>query len=294
MPPRLPTPNARPHKGKFDAKIVALKDEAQDFHRRLNEFDAKIVDAKRALDETVSLEKTSAVETCSVAFEGERTFHVFYDLLQQRRRRTKVLNALYRERDVVRKERQATVDAIKALRAEFRAAENAFRAQQREMRRLRNKSVPTVVDEDAPLADAPLAESFADFPPLPAVIAPTNVADGFLRSLAYEGGGPRGGDEASEASAVTFASRATSAYTAIPTVHGQERMAERDVQLRELQAAKKHGTAIPAGDGCWKYEYDGVVYVTDATQKRVITTYRGTEAPPAPGRELGDFARLIL
>ena len=67
---------------------------------------------------------------------------------------------------------------------------------------------------------------------------------------------------------------------------------ERDVSLRELQAAKKHGTATPAGDGCWKYEYDGVVYVTDATQKRVITTYRA-EPVPAP-RELGDFARLSL
>ncbi len=69
-------------------------------------------------------------------------------------------------------------------------------------------------------------------------------------------------------------------------------MQEREVSLRELQAAKKHGTATPAGDGCWKYEYDGVVYVTDATQKRVITTYRA-EPAPAP-RELGDFARLSL
>ena len=120
----------------------------------------------------------------------------------------------------------------------------------------------------------------------------TDVADGFLRSIAYSGTAPRGADEASEASAATFASRATSAYTAVPTAHGQSRMQEREVSLRELQAAKKHGTATPAGDGCWKYEYDGVVYVTDATQKRVITTYRA-EPSPAP-RELGDFARLRL
>ena len=122
--------------------------------------------------------------------------------------------------------------------------------------------------------------------------APTDVADGFLRSIAYSGTAPREADEASEASAATFASRATSAYTAVPTAHGQSRMQERDVSLRELQAAKKHGTATPAGDGCWKYTHNGVVYVTDATQKRVITTYRA-EQSPAP-RELGDFARLSL
>ena len=125
-----------------------------------------------------------------------------------------------------------------------------------------------------------------------AAAAPTDVADGFLRSIAYSGTAPREADEASEASAATFASRATSAYTAVPTAHGQSRMQERDVSLRELQAAKKHGTATPAGDGCWKYTHNGVVYVTDATQKRVITTYRA-EPSPAP-RELGDFARLSL
>ena len=113
-----------------------------------------------------------------------------------------------------------------------------------------------------------------------------------MRSIAYSGTAPRGAEEASEASAATFASRATSAYTAVPTAHGQSRMQERDVSLRELQAAKKHGTATPAGDGCWKYTHNGVVYVTDATQKRVITTYRA-EPAPAP-RELGDFARLSL
>ena len=130
--------------------------------------------------------------------------------------------------------------------------------------------------------------------------APAPLDDDLLREIAFDDGQRprRQADEASEVSGVTvssratFASRATSAYTAVPTAHGQSRMQERDVSLRELQAAKKHGTATPAGDGCWKYEYDGVVYVTDATQKRVITTYRA-EPSPAP-RELGDFARLSL
>lgn len=37
---------ARPDKSEFDAKIVALNDEVQDFNERLSEVDAKIADAK--------------------------------------------------------------------------------------------------------------------------------------------------------------------------------------------------------------------------------------------------------
>jgi len=120
-----------------------------------------------------------------------------------------------------------------------------------------------------------------------------------LRSLALAGAA-RGGDEASEASAATYASRATSAHTAIPTVHGASRMAERAVQqtperesmttsrrrahrfmahrLRELQKAKKHGTKTRQHTGRWKIEYQGVVYITDQRQKKVITTYKTNQA----------------
>merc|ERR1719269_436504 len=39
-------PIARPNKSEFDAKIVALNDEVQDFNERLSEVDAKIAEAK--------------------------------------------------------------------------------------------------------------------------------------------------------------------------------------------------------------------------------------------------------
>merc|ERR1712100_984850 len=43
-------------------------------------------------------------------------------------------------KDALRKEKQAKVETIKALRAEFRTLENEFRAHQREVRRVRNEA----------------------------------------------------------------------------------------------------------------------------------------------------------
>ena len=66
---------------------------------------------------------------------------------------------------------------------------------------------------------------------------------------------------------------------AVPTAHGHSRMQEREVSLRDLQAAKKYGTITRAHDGArgdkrWKIEYGDVVYITDEQQKLVITTYQ--------------------
>ena len=71
--------------------------------------------------------------------------------------------------------------------------------------------------------------------------APLN--DDVLRGIAASGGARQ--PEADEAS---VASRATSAYTAIPTAHGASRMQQRAVALRDLQAAKKYGTITRARD----------------------------------------------
>ena len=108
-----------------------------------------------------------------------------------------------------------------------------------------------------------------------------------MREIAFDDGHrPRQADEASEVSGVTvssratFASRATSAYTAVPTAHGAARMQQRAVALRDLQAAKKYGTITRArddpqdGTARWKIEFGGVVYITDWQQKSVITTYQ--------------------
>merc|ERR1711943_112274 len=54
--------------------------------------------------------------------------------------RRAVLPALFKDKDALRKEKQAKVETIKALRAEFRTLENEFRAHQREVRRVRNEA----------------------------------------------------------------------------------------------------------------------------------------------------------
>merc|ERR1712072_380919 len=54
--------------------------------------------------------------------------------------RRAVLPALFKDKDALRKEKQAKVETIKALRAEFRTLENEFRAHQREVRRIRNEA----------------------------------------------------------------------------------------------------------------------------------------------------------
>ena len=64
---------------------------------------------------------------------------------------------------------------------------------------------------------------------------------------------------------------------------------EREVSLRDLQAAKKYGTIKTNHVRCrgktsrrWKIEYGGVVYITDEHQKRVITTYKIRPPDPPP------------
>ena len=66
-------------------------------------------------------------------------------------------------------------------------------------------------------------------------------------------------------------------------------MQEREVSLRDLQAAKKYGTitlqqARRGGQKYrrWKIEYGGVVYITDEHQKVVITTYKIRPPDPPP------------
>ena len=111
--------------------------------------------------------------------------------------------------------------------------------------------------------------------------------DDVLRGIAGSGGARQ--PEADEAS---LASRATSAHTVIPTPHGRARMGERAVSVKELQTAKKYGTITRARNGRdgavrWKIEHNGIVYITDRTQKLVITTYHQIPSgshPPAVGQ----------
>ena len=84
--------------------------------------------------------------------------------------------------------------------------------------------------------------------------------------------------------------------TVIPTPHGQARMDERAVSIEELQRAKMYGTITRARDGRdgearWKVEHEGIVYITDWTQRLVISTYRVPLEADEP-RVSSDSARM--
>ena len=133
--------------------------------------------------------------------------------------------------------------------------------------------------------DAPLDEDASDDAPL---------NDDVLRRIAGSGGARQ--PEADEAS---VASRATSAHTVIPTPHGRARMGERAVSVKELQTAKKYGTVTRARNGRdgavrWKIEHNGIVYITDRTQKLVITTYhQSPEEPEAKDARVRELVRQV-
>ena len=64
----------------------------------------------------------------------------------------------------------------------------------------------------------------------------------------------------------------------ILTQHGMERMAERNISLKELQMTKMHGkirrSQTKGGKARWKVQYENIVYMTNKTQNTVITAYK--------------------
>jgi len=79
---------------------------------------------------------------------------------------------------------------------------------------------------------------------------------------------------------------ATSAVTILSSEHGLMRRAERLIQKRDLQAAVKHGTreisVNQRGQMNYKYKFADIVYITDETSKREITSW----AAPGAGLDL--------
>lgn len=83
----------------------------------------------------------------------------------------------------------------------------------------------------------------------------------------------------------------TEDVTLISHTHGRERRAQRGIDKEALKAAVKHGKrsrANPgrAGDVRWRFEHNGVVYITDASCRQEITSWRvngdkGDEGPAA-------------
>jgi hypothetical protein len=62
------------------------------------------------------------------------------------------------------------------------------------------------------------------------------------------------------------------------SLHGRERRLQRDIAVRELQAAVKHGVKEKGhrsrnGERCWIYTYGDIVYITDVTSTQEITSW---------------------
>ena len=70
------------------------------------------------------------------------------------------------------------------------------------------------------------------------------------------------------------ASTATSQYTVRPSHHLHQRQQQREIDLRELQLARKYGVCYESGSGRLVYAYQDVMYVTDSTGSRGITAWR--------------------
>jgi hypothetical protein len=68
----------------------------------------------------------------------------------------------------------------------------------------------------------------------------------------------------------------TSLISIISTTHGRLRREQRDIRKRDLQAAVNHGTKSLVWNGRWKFEYDGIIFITDKAMRREVTAY------PAP------------
>ena len=81
---------------------------------------------------------------------------------------------------------------------------------------------------------------------------------------------------ASDVSGASSASSqvATSALTFHSSGHGRMRRQQRNIRVRQLQAAMKHGKRTPSGvRGRSKYTYKGISFVVDDATKQEVTSY---------------------
>lgn len=103
-----------------------------------------------------------------------------------------------------------------------------------------------------------------------------------------------------EPSSASSAIPATSEIPFFSSLHGRQRRAERDIDVRDLKAAVKYGVKHPAerdprtGQRRWRYTYADVVYITDSTSKREITSWVSPIGVPSAKltlREIGEHER---
>ena len=78
----------------------------------------------------------------------------------------------------------------------------------------------------------------------------------------------------------------TSAVTLLSSDHGRQRRAERLIDKRDLKAAVKYGSRKVSrnqrGELNWKYTFADIVYITDSTSTREITSW----AKPGAGLDI--------
>ncbi|ETV75399.1 hypothetical protein H257_10250 [Aphanomyces astaci] len=65
----------------------------------------------------------------------------------------------------------------------------------------------------------------------------------------------------------------TSDVTLLSCVHGRDRRSQRAIAKRDLQAAIKYGTKEASIKDRWKYTFANIVYITDKTSRREITSF---------------------
>eukprot|EP00729_Bicosta_minor_P014464 gene14464-8011_t len=81
-------------------------------------------------------------------------------------------------------------------------------------------------------------------------------------------------------SATSSSSMRTSKVTLLSTAHGKARRELRDISKTDLRNAVKHGRREPGyprrstGEPTWKYTFANTVYITDATSRNEITSYK--------------------
>ena len=88
-------------------------------------------------------------------------------------------------------------------------------------------------------------------------------------------------DSQSAVTSLAPPSVATTAVSLESTMHSRQRVEERQLLKRQLQAAVKHAAhmrtpARPGRNGrpTWKITHEGVTFITDETMKVAITAYR--------------------
>jgi hypothetical protein len=65
----------------------------------------------------------------------------------------------------------------------------------------------------------------------------------------------------------------TSLITILSSTHGRIRREQRSIDKRDLQKAMKYGTCLKNWKGRWKFEYDGITFITDPSKRQEITAF---------------------